>query len=1449
MITARAQKNTSEQSKGNSSRSSLFIAPTQRKKKNENTAETETPDLFITPSRQQETQGTQETTQLQENTETPVSSFINPTTALTASSTTENTQEEQQEETPQTQEKENTQEAAQKPAAITQKEATTTKGEGATKAEAKGQKSGQAKGASKGAKGGKANKGGSGGGAAYGTGANGAQAGMPEKEPVKEEALLTLPTENGKVYADGLMSQTPTNFMRGVKESNTTIAEVQQNEQKTLSDSLPEIEQPTGVPTKSAALKEKAKAASNQIESQIQGDKSILGDLTPTGKKEGEQIPTESIQPASSVAAKMRSLLSLGRSGSEEDRKSQIKSGINNLPTSESVNTDPGEKPQVDLTGQADPTKNTDNLDESTATTNKEQEKNLAESKLYKGEDDIYPEMELEMMSPTVELTAPPQATALSEEIPNVSGEVKSTFDAQAQSYIDQEMAPDMQKQNEEYAKMQADQEKERIQSEQDIDAETQRVKQEQETAQNTAKADVDAQRSEWQQENENVKKEYSEKSEAEKKKVDGDIDAQVKDADTKITTEYDKAKKEADKEVAKTDKEATRKKAEAKKESENRSWWDRAIDAVSSFFDKLKEGLNKLFDGLRSLVKGLIEAAKKLANKLIDLARDAIVGLIKAFGEALKALVNVALAAFPKLRDKFNAAIDKAVNAAVEVVNTLAEGLKKAVNALLDALGAVLDAILAAYQAFYNLLLDAMKFLVTGLIQIIRFLWNLIEGASYAPGQFFGALAEVAIGGNPAEPLKNFEVPLGQEEAWAAAMGKNAGEKTADAASATKPMPENVQALLTKPQLSNNDVTVEPYPAVTMEPELVASLPPMKDGASLELGGAGAESVTAQDFQASAAADAGYALPQEQVAASVNESTGAASESMNQAAEKPDPDWIKMSDPEKLDHYNAQMLVESEEVGNAAPQPGKVASTPNMDNDPATLITKTGRLDMATRLAFMGRQMMTGLQVFWNKNKIWIIAALVTALVAAGLIAFFTGGAGLVAAVDIIVKALVIIFGAYAVLQAMGHIWDYVKKAWAGDAAGAGKSLAMAMAVIVMEFLLDKILLGMGKVFKRVMAAAKTTRIGQKVMKGVNFVRKGVTRTGNVIKKGVARIKNTRLAIRIQGMVGKGTKKLSNLRQKILEKFKFKRIWLQKRGKWLELWAEFNPDFMLSRTDPNTGKNIEVHADNRFKAQPDVPQWKKKPDGSYEVKVDATSPWESAKKVDDQIDVPAEFRTNSKGEIVTDTYTRTRAKNPKKKADVDALPDLDKKMHKAEVERVKIDKQIQKSKTKKVDAALKKKKDGKTLTKKEQELLDAHYKVANKKVKNSERIGDIGAEDAVKKKHTNITHTETFEGPGVFDQVHKTKDGKFVIVEAKGGSSTLGSAKHGTQRVEQGSREYFDYIIQRMKDSGDAAKVKMARDLKRAIKQKKVKFYKAQTPINSAGQAQSTILSEFIIF
>lgn len=998
--------------------------------------------------------------------------------------------------------------------------------------------------------------------------------GNKKEENDVEKEVVELPTENTKIYADALVSQSPIAFAKAVKTSDQDSLTAQTSEQDTLKESLPEIEQPTGIPLKSKAAADKAKQKTAQEENKLKGPQETLSDTAPKGKKEGEKVEEKNVQPPSTLIEKLKAFFGFGRYGSDDDKKSKIKSGIKNLPTSESVDTNPGESPKVDLTGQADPSKNEENTEAADTSVSKDQSKNIEESKIYRGEDDIYPEMDIEMLSPTTELSSIETNSALEKEIPNVSPEVAQSFDASAKAYMDQEIAQEKGKQDEAFAKMEADQAQEHLLSEQKIEKETNRVKKEQETEQQKAKGEVSKQRTDWKKENEAVKNEYSSKSTKERQKVDKDIDTKTKETDKKVDQEYSKAKKEGDKKVNAANKEAKAKKAKAKRDSKKKSWWDRAVDAVSSFFDKLKEALNTLFDGLRKLVKGLIEAAKKLANKLIDLARDAIVGLIKAFGEALKAFVNVALAAFPKLRDKFNAAIDKAVNKAVEVVNKLAEGLKKAVNALLDALGAVLDAILAAYQALYNLLLDVLKFLTVGLLKVLEFLWNLVEGAGYAPGAFFGALAKEAIGGDPSKPLPNFEVPQGQEENWSKAMGLQPGQTNVEEGKQVKEqIPEQLKTVLSKKELASSDVILEPNPAVELSPEILSQFSMIKDGGTMDLGGAGADAITTEEFQASAMDASGYDLNSisDTTSKQVNESVDAAQNipTPKEDASGSGPDWKNMSDDKKLDHYLAQMLKPNQEAGAKKPAPSTQKAQPVIDNSPAALITKTGRLGAGQRLAFMGKQMLTGIEALWNKYKAWIIAGLVTALLAAGVIAFFTGGAGLAVAVDIIVKAMIVIFGAVAVYKAVGHLWDYVKHAWAGNTKKAGESLALAFAVIIVEFFIDKILLGMAKVFKRIIkgakAAIKTTKAGRKLFTGAAKVSRFAKTT---IRKGISKIKNSKLVVNMQKRIGKGAKKFDDLRNKILDKFGFKRVWAEKHGKWIEIWGDFNPKIMLIRED-----------------------------------------------------------------------------------------------------------------------------------------------------------------------------------------------------------------------------------------------------------------------------------------
>jgi hypothetical protein len=53
-----------------------------------------------------------------------------------------------------------------------------------------------------------------------------------------------------------------------------------------------------------------------------------------------------------------------------------------------------------------------------------------------------------------------------------------------------------------------------------------------------------------------------------------------------------------------------------------------------------------------------------------------------------------------------------------------------------------------------------------------------------------------------------------------------------------------------------------------------------------------------------------------------------------------------------------------------------------------------------------------------------------------------------------------------------------------------------------------------------------------------------------------------------MEKIIGRGIRKLEELRDAILKKFGFKRIWLEKHGLKLQLWGEFNSQWMLLETD-----------------------------------------------------------------------------------------------------------------------------------------------------------------------------------------------------------------------------------------------------------------------------------------
>lgn len=1277
----------------------------------------------------------------------------------------------------------------------------------------------------------------------------------PEALPVPEPPINT---ENSSALINSVGGLPATSFVMGMRQVGQLSSSVQEAEQQTMMSNLPEIEQPTGLPVLgSSEIPEYTPVSGDipELEARTGGPENEVSiehesDLAPIPQQTAPNIeePQDSEEEESSWWDSMTNFLSRQ---------------FNSIRTTDpGVNTSAGERPNVDTSGEADPIQNNENQASSNESVLLEQRRADLNSTEYRGEQEIYPDMEREMLSPDI------TPTALQEREPRdineltLTAEVQDAINAEAQSQMDAEVNAEVERNNAEYERYQEESVAEQESANEHIALETENTRAEQETAQNEAQDEVTSQRANWEEENEQVRTEYSSSSEEERQNVDGQIETEIQTTDEQVETQYAEAETEAQRQRTEAEAEAEAERAEAERERENQSRWERLKGAVADFFDALRSAINFIFDQLREAVRFVIEQAKRAVNALIDLARDAIIGLIQAFGEILKGLVSIALAAFPEIRDRVLGLIDAAVNLAVEVVNQLAQALKEIANAILDALGSVLDFILSAYQAIYNAIIDVLEFITVGLMQIIEFLGNLVVGAWHAPGEFFGALATEAIGGNPADPLPNFEVPNGQERQWAEAMGiseavsNESDVETNEMEIPAEPVSENIMNLLRQPELSNDSVEVEPDPAVELDEALLSQLSDLDEGDTFEIGGAGENAITTEDFQTSIAEEMGISLDDfseglgtEEESVLPADNSESEVELSEGAGEVPDPDWRNMDNEEKLDHYLGQMLQETNEAAQQEPAPSQEQLEVNTELSEEALVTKTGRLDVGDRLAFMGQQMLNGIQLLWNNYKAWIIGGLVAALLAAGIIAFFTGGAGLVAVVQVIGQALILIFGAYAVGRAMGSVWDYINSAWDGDSQKAGRNLATAFAIIIVEFFLDKILLGMGKVFKRILTASRnairSTRIGRRALVGVaqtrRVINRGVRAVRRTVRRGVARVRNNKFVVSLGNRIGGGVRRFSRLRDDILNRFRFKRIWVEKHGRYVEIWGRFNPDFLL-------GRDEVVHADNRFSPS-NRAQWRRNDvTGDYEVLRPGTGTgrqrWEPARLMqgDEAIDLPSRLVRDADGNVVRTVHSRA-----------DDAADITSRLRTETRGRSRARREARTTAQRPdVQDALSTPRSQRTAS--QQQLLDDYHVGRNRVSVHSENIGEIGAQSAMRNRFPD--HELRFGevgGPGTFDQVY-VKPGpprEYVLVEAKGGSADLGSARvdtpAGPQRAQQGSREYRDHIIRRMTRSSDPEIARMGRELSQAQRRRlNIQYYRAQTPIDNNGNVLDTIITQF---
>ncbi|RCH64434.1 hypothetical protein DT019_33415 [Streptomyces sp. SDr-06] len=125
------------------------------------------------------------------------------------------------------------------------------------------------------------------------------------------------------------------------------------------------------------------------------------------------------------------------------------------------------------------------------------------------------------------------------------------------------------------------------------------------------------------------------------------------------------------------------------------------------------------------------------------------------------------------------------------------------------------------------------------------------------------------------------------------------------------------------------------------------------------------------------------------------------------------------------------------------------------------------------------------------------------------------------------------------------------------------------------------------------------------------------------------------------------------------------------------------------------------------------------------------------------------------------------------------------------------------------------------------------HAPLHEKMTKDTEAFGEAVARHHVIPEHYPDAKWETLDGPkngnDQFDQVWKRDDGRFVVVEAKSSLDTeLGQRRLPNGfNARQGSREYFEDILNEMKERGrtNPNERRLYRELSKALKQGKIDY------------------------
>ena len=797
-----------------------------------------------------------------------------------------------------------------------------------------------------------------------------------------------------------------------------------------------------------------------------------------------------------------------------------------------SIITRAGERPAVDVTGEADSSQIDSFQNESHANVQQAKAEAAQEVNRDFGENDIFPEAKEEKLKSKKTLSAPKKILAGKEE-----KALPLTLDVA--DGLNQTLAPVLAKrigdQKERYDAGKAQFDKDSVQARVDADQQVvtlnQETRKQQIAEQHQAKAEVTKYRREFQAEQAKVEQAYQEKAAQASAEQRKKIQSEQQKGEAQATQHLAEAERKAEAEKLKAQQEAGQKKADAKKES--KGFWGWVKSAAVALLDGLKKAINFIYDNLRKAVKGIFEAAKALVKSVIELARMAIVGYIKAYGLILKGLVSVVFAAFPEIAKKINSKIDQAVNAAVKAVNQAADMLKKGVTAVFDFLANTLDSLLGLVQKIYNGIFDAIGMIIRGEFKkIMEGVGNLVAAARAMPDQFWGQVSEELLGTNLAEPL-----PF---ERKAVAEPIKATELTEEISGIS----DQDKALFNRSVLSENDVAVDEVVQDEFDPELIASLN-LKEGDEVEFGASNDPSRTVA------------AIKEEMLGKPISPNTTPNERETAAQSES------ALTQEEIAEQELRQLMAQEPEGCSATEKPAEPAKESEIPES-----MKIGPLTVGQRTRYLVNQMQKGLRQWFAANWPKLLLAAVGALVGFIALNIITGGA-IMAALPLIMQIVSAVMAGVAIGKVIDYIGQYLGDGWAGLKEKAAKSLARGLAVGAIE-LIFALIFNLGTVIKTLKTGltASVKTAAKAVKATITTTIKNVRELGRIgLQAGKTMIKNGKMLFKgLKAGFSKGAKSMGDLAKRLWERVRFKKFKLVFKQGWIILYGYINPGIVLAK-------------------------------------------------------------------------------------------------------------------------------------------------------------------------------------------------------------------------------------------------------------------------------------------